>query len=56
MNGSMDRREARAVMGVKAGPVRLTPLGAAILALAVALPGGAVLALGEWVLRGLTGG
>lgn len=33
------------VLGVTAPSVRLTPLGAAILALAVALPGGALVGL-----------
>jgi hypothetical protein len=47
----MDRRNEEAVMGVRAGPVRLTPLGAALVALAVAVPGGLVLMLGEVVWR-----
>jgi hypothetical protein len=38
-------------MGVTAGPVRLTPLGAALLALSVALPGGLILWLGQLLWR-----
>lgn len=56
MNGTMTKRNPGGVKGVRAGPVRLTPLGAAIVALALALPGGALLALGEWIWRGLAGG
>lgn len=52
----MQRRHEVTVMGVKAGPVRLTPLGAALVALAFALPGGLVLLLGELVWRWMTGG
>ncbi len=37
------------VLGHHAPPVRLTPLGAALLALAVALPAGALLALLVWL-------
>jgi len=37
------------VHGHHAPPVRLTPLGAALLALAVALPCGAVLTLLDWL-------
>ncbi len=53
MNAAMDRREGGTVKGMRAGPVRLTPLGAAILALALALPGGALLWVGELVWRSL---
>lgn len=37
------------VLGKHARPVRLTPLGAALLALAVALPAGGLLALLDWL-------
>ena len=45
--------ESALVMGVRAGPVRLTVLGAALLALAVAVPGGMVLLLAEAIWRWL---
>ncbi len=35
------------VRGIHAGPVRLTPLGAALVALAIALPGGLLLWVGQ---------
>ncbi len=40
------------VKGIHAGPVRLTPLGAALLALAVAVPGGLAIWFGQalWLL------
>lgn len=38
------------VLGVTAPSVRLTPLGAAILSLAVALPGGALVCVAAWLL------
>jgi hypothetical protein len=47
----MDRRDGETVMGVRAGPVRLTPLGAALVAMVVAVPVGVVLMLGEVVWR-----
>lgn len=37
-------------MGVTAPSVRLTPLGAALLAAAVAVPGGVMVGLAFWVL------
>jgi hypothetical protein len=39
------KRPARTVLGHHAPPIRLTSLGAALLAAAVALPAGALLAL-----------
>jgi hypothetical protein len=38
------------VLGVTAPSVRLTPLGAALLALVLALPGGALLGVVAWLL------
>lgn len=52
----MDKRRGGKVKGVRAGPVRLTPLGAALVALAAALPGGAVLMLADAVWRWMAGG
>jgi len=49
----MDRRDGETVKGLRAGPARLTPLGAAIVALALALPGGALLWVGDLVWRSL---
>ena len=43
---------SRRVLGQVAPTIRPTPLGAALLALAAALPAGALLALGDWLLRG----
>lgn len=41
------------VKGHHAPPVRLTPLGAALLAAAVAIPGGLLLMLADWLWRAL---
>jgi hypothetical protein len=43
----MGQGETGKVQGVHAGPVRLTPLGAALLALVVAVPGGVIIWLGQ---------
>jgi hypothetical protein len=51
MNGRMAEGRSGTVRGVRAGPVRLTPLGAAIVALLAALPVGALLWGGELVWR-----
>jgi len=42
-------RPAPRVLGIIAPAPRLTPLGAAMLALAVALPGGALVAVLAWL-------
>jgi hypothetical protein len=47
VNGSM---AAKPVLGVTAPPVRLTPFGAALVALAVAVPGGLIVAVVGWAL------
>jgi len=48
VNRAMSRPAPR-VLGIIAPAPRLTPLGAALLALAVALPGGALVAVLAWL-------
>ena len=52
MVNSLMRHSKPAVMGVTAPSVRLTPLGAALLALGVALPGGVLVGLVGWWIGG----
>jgi hypothetical protein len=48
----MGQSETDKIKGIHAGPVRLTPLGAALVALAVAVPGGLAIWFGQavWLL------
>ena len=41
---------AKPVLGSTAPGVRLTPLGAALVALAVAIPGGAIVVVLDWII------
>ncbi len=45
----MDQVNEGKVRGVRAEPVRLTPLGAALVALAIAVPGGLLIWIGQAV-------
>jgi hypothetical protein len=50
MASATRRKSPETVQGITAPSVRLTTFGAALLALAVALPAGAVIGLIDWLL------